>query len=135
MDNKAICDKIDESVRSLLELKRSIMENKPTPTVQAQSVPEPPKVAEDDLESFESLKKALFSSRWPEAVNPNLICNPNSETDKKERGVGIIELIVEENIKNGKFLDYGCGEGHCVNAAISVLGCADAVGFDPVSND
>jgi len=61
---------------------------------------------------FETLKNALNSPNWPEAVNKNLICDPNSEKDKIERSRGILELMVEENLKGLKILDYGCGEGH-----------------------
>ena len=54
-----------------------------------------------------------MSDRWPEAVNPNLICDINSDEDKSERGRGIIDILIEEDLKDLKFLDFGCGEGHC----------------------
>src|SRR5574343_1813761 len=98
---------IDKIVQGLLELKREL-NNQP---LKATSF--------EELSDFESLKKALESDRWPEAVNPNLICDPRSETNKIERGRGIIELMIEEDLKNLKFLDFGCGEGHCINAASS----------------
>jgi 2-polyprenyl-3-methyl-5-hydroxy-6-metoxy-1,4-benzoquinol methylase len=107
--------------------------------VETQSVPfvtTPPQLAaaqqvsvDDSFDSFESLKKALESNRWPEAVNPNLICDPNSESDKIERGRGIIELMIEEDLKGLKFLDFGCGEGHCV-ALTTEYGTIKSVGYD-----
>ena len=37
-------------------------------------------------------------------MNVNLICDPTNEEDKKARGRGIIELTIEETIKDKKFL-------------------------------
>jgi 2-polyprenyl-3-methyl-5-hydroxy-6-metoxy-1,4-benzoquinol methylase len=121
MDQTAICNKIDETIKSLIEIKESIIAS-PKTEVTTQTVTETP---------FESLKKALYSDKWPAAVNPNLICDPNSDSDKKERGVGIIELVIEEQLKKDeKFLDFGCGEGHCASAAVEILECGLSVGYD-----
>jgi len=54
---------------------------------------------------------------WPEAVDPSMICDINSEEDKIERATSVLDLYIEENIKNKRFLDFGCGEGHIVSAA------------------
>lgn len=62
-------------------------------------------------DEFMLLKKILYSEEWPKAVNENLICNPNSEKDKIERGRNIIELMIKEDLDNLKVLDFGCGEG------------------------
>jgi len=108
---------IEAAVQALLDLKKTLsseLEEKPEPVVQAQAVSEEPV---GDLETFEQLKKALNSEAWPEAVNPNLICDMNSEKDKVERARGIIELMIEEDLNGLKFLDYGCGEGYCVSMA------------------
>ena len=63
--------------------------------------------------SIEDLKNPV----WPEAVDPNMICDVNSEEDKVERANSVLDLYIEENIKNKRFLDFGCGEGHIVSAA------------------
>ncbi len=86
----------------------------PVPQVPTQALPTAisPK---DELNDFESLKEALMSDRWPEAVNSSFICDPDSESDKIERGKGIIDLMVEEDLKNMRFLDFGCGDGHCAS--------------------
>lgn len=68
----------------------------------------------DPGSEIELLKAALKSPKWPDAVNANLICDPNSDPDKLERGKGIIELMIEEDLKGLKYLDMGCGEGHTV---------------------
>lgn len=86
----------------------------------------------EDATGFLSLKKALFTDKWPNAVNHALICHPDREEDKVERGRGIIELMIEENIHGLKFLDYGCGEGHSTVVA-NEYG-ARAVGYDPKRN-
>lgn len=63
--------------------------------------------------ALEDLKNPL----WPEAVDPTMICDVNSEEDKQDRASSVLDLYIEENIKNKKFLDFGCGEGHIVIAA------------------
>jgi len=110
---------IDNMIANLSELKKALQEDKNE--VQAQSV-EPPvfnrrpllseSAVNDDFSSFESLAKALQSNKWPEAVNPNFVCSPTSETAKLERGRGIIKLMIEEDLADKKFLDMGCGQGH-----------------------
>jgi 2-polyprenyl-3-methyl-5-hydroxy-6-metoxy-1,4-benzoquinol methylase len=127
MDQIAISNKIDEVIKQLTDLKNSINE----PKVATLSTPAAmPQATEDTDDSFESLKTILYSDKWPVAVNPNLICDLNSEEDKKERGIGILELVIEDDIKGKKFLDFGCGEGHCAASAVEILGCSFSVGYD-----
>jgi SAM-dependent methyltransferase len=63
--------------------------------------------------TLEDLRNPL----WPEAVDPSMICDVSSEEDKAERANSVLDLYIEEKIKNKKFLDFGCGEGHIVIAA------------------
>lgn len=84
---------------------------------------------EDDFSNFEQLKKALETNKWPEAVNANLICDLNSEEDKCDRGRGILEMMIEDDLKDARFLDYGCGEGHCAKFATDFR-TSISVGFD-----
>ena len=121
MDQTSINNKLEEAIKILTDIKNSL-----TPTVAIAAATEP------DYNTFDQLKAVLLSDNWPAAVNPALICDPNSEHDKKERGIGIVELIIDQAMtKDQKFLDYGCGEGHCVLAAPNSLGCGLAVGYDP----
>lgn len=130
MNQTEICNQIDNVIKSLVDLKNSITTNTLS-IAKPQSETPVSKITEDvEISDFESLKKALYSDNWPVAVNPNLICDTNSESDKKERGIGILELIIEDVIKDQKFLDFGCGEGHCVTAAPEILGCSLSVGYD-----
>lgn len=75
---------------------------------------------QSDESEFEMLKKMLFSDEWPEAVLQNYIVDSSNEEEKKERAIGIIDQLILGKIytiKGLKFLDFGCGEGHCVDAA------------------
>ena len=81
------------------------------------------------LTEFAGLKEILHSNEWPPAVDPTLICDPNSEEDKINRAEGILELLIEENLKGKKFLDFGCGEGHIPLKAID-QNTTLSVGYD-----
>lgn len=138
-DLKKFEQSLDAMVNLLLDMKKSLV-GEPTPTSpitvqQTQTQPLPvvdlPNVGE--LDTFEQLKKAVESDKWPEAVNPNLICNPDSEDDKVERARGIVELMIEDDLKDLRFLDFGCGEGHAAVVA-KEYSPAMSVGFDIKAN-
>lgn len=78
---------------------------------------------------FEQLKELLNSPEWPEAANPALICDMQSENEKAERGRGIIDMMVDKNLSGLRFLDFGCGEGHSVSY-VSEQGSKVSVGYD-----
>ena len=136
-------DGFDQMINLMVEMKKSLASDEPQPqekkqqreavkkveTHEVEEKVETPEVEEYDYSNFEQLKKAVMSDKWPEAVNPNLICDPNEESDKVERGRGIIELMIEEDLKGLNFLDIGCGEGHCANLATD-YGTEVAVGYD-----
>jgi SAM-dependent methyltransferase len=83
---------------------------------------------------FDELKELLHSDLWPAAVDEYLICDPNSEEDKLNRAEGIVELIIDTDLKDKKFLDFGCGEGHVVHKAAEGKPKA-AVGYDIESHE
>lgn len=120
-----ITNSIDKIIHSLLEIKRAFNEDVHTPSASSQATSsqmsslseESVAPAADEYDSFEALNKALNSDKWPEAVNRGLICQPDNENDKIDRGKGIVELMIEENIDGLKVLDFGCGEGQCALAA------------------
>lgn len=113
-DVQKINEAVDQLIRSLNQFKQSLVENSNDSTPIIQEFQAQSSNSVEDVSSFESLKKALMTDKWPEAVNPNLICQPDNENDKIDRGRGIIELMIEEDLKGLRFLDFGCGEGHCV---------------------
>ena len=76
-------------------------------------------------DEFEQLKNLLDSEEWPEAVLDFQIVDENSEEEKLDRAEGVVDILVQEDLENKKFLDFGCGEGHMAkyaskNAAVSV---------------
>lgn len=123
---------LDQMIQLMVQMKQSLKEGG-TPAQQAtqpaQQAIQPAQQPTAGLETFDQLRQAVVSDKWPEAVNPNLICDPKSETDKSERGRGIIELMIEEDLKSLKMLDIGCGEGHLVDLALSYQ-AATVVGYD-----
>jgi 2-polyprenyl-3-methyl-5-hydroxy-6-metoxy-1,4-benzoquinol methylase len=76
---------------------------------------------------------AIRDKSWPQAVEPALICDPNNETEKLERSRGIIEVYLDDPIKDKKVLDFGCGDGHLV-AVGSEFGTKTIIGYDINSN-
>lgn len=72
----------------------------------------------EDRAELVNLKNLLNSNDWPKAVDSSLICDRESEEDKIARAEGILELIIERNLQNKNFLDFGCGEGHVVFKAL-----------------
>ena len=71
----------------------------------------------------------LIDNKFPLAVDPQLIADPDSEEDKASRANGILNVVIGQPI-TGKFLDFGCGEGHVV--AEMSLRTSLAVGYDIV---
>lgn len=83
------------------------------------------------LEGYEQNPDQLIdlikSDAWPTAVDPDVICDSNSEQDKIERASSIFDL----NPMNGKnILDFGCGEGHVVKQYSDQN---KAIGFDIIN--
>ena len=70
----------------------------------------------------------ILNEEWPQAVPHEIICQPDNENSKLERGEGIVELMIGKNIQKKTFLDFGCGEGHVVKAASRLA--SKAIGYD-----
>lgn len=81
---------------------------------------------------FAELRLLASTDEWPDAVDPTLICDVNLEEDKLERAEGILELMINVNMQDKKFLDFGCGEGH-VAVKAKELGVSQSVGYDIVT--
>lgn len=95
-------NKIDQFIGTLTELLAYLKDERSRLWEQAS--------AGDYLLEFTQLKDLLRSSQWPPAVPAEVLCNPDSETDKKNRAQGILENMV--SLDGLAFLDFGCGEGH-----------------------
>jgi 2-polyprenyl-3-methyl-5-hydroxy-6-metoxy-1,4-benzoquinol methylase len=83
---------------------------------------------------FQILKDLLRSNKWPKAVDSNLICDLGSDEDKFNRAEGILELVVEKPLRDKRFLDFGCGEGHIAAKALE-QNPAVSVGYDIVETE
>jgi 2-polyprenyl-3-methyl-5-hydroxy-6-metoxy-1,4-benzoquinol methylase len=118
---------IDELSAGLLKLKQALA-NTHQITIEQEDTKKTTKAPD-----YDHLLSLLNSDQWPEAVNVNLICDPNSEKDKEDRAISILELLVEESVIDKRFLDMGCGDGYCANQA-SVEGAKLSVGYDIVSS-
>jgi 2-polyprenyl-3-methyl-5-hydroxy-6-metoxy-1,4-benzoquinol methylase len=66
---------------------------------------------------------------WPLAVNPSLIVDTSNEEACKNRAKNIIEMVVEQDLKDKKVLDFGCGDGF-VTAELLKQGASKVVGYD-----
>jgi SAM-dependent methyltransferase len=77
--------------------------------------------------SLEEIRKLLETEEWPYAVEPHLLCVTNE--DKQKRADSIMDLLIGERMKNKRFLDFGCGEGHTIPAALT-RECSLAIGYD-----
>lgn len=76
---------------------------------------------------FDVLKSLLMSEEWPQAAPDFLICEENEE-DKINRAEGIISYL-SQDLRDKRFLDFGCGEGHvALNASTS--GATKSYGYD-----
>jgi len=83
---------------------------------------------------LEKLKSLLESPEWPEAVSKFQVVDMNSEEEKMDRAEGILDILIQEDLKNKKFLDFGCGEGHMAKYG-SKQESSFSVGYDIVKSD
>ena len=132
-DLSKLQDAINKSIAALSEVSSLLSEGVPNVNVPVPTITEPvaksPVSSLSSQDEFGQLKELLYGERWPDAVNKNLICDPNSEQDKIERGRGIVELMIEEDLNGLKVLDFGCGEGHCAIVSTE-YGTSLSVGYD-----
>jgi len=84
----------------------------------------PPSVYELELED---IRRIMNSSDWPLAVPDERICD--SDDKQLDRAKGIVNIFISEYLKDKRFLDFGCGNGHTVTAALTNE-AAFALGYD-----
>lgn len=82
----------------------------------------------------DTLHMLLKQDRWPFAVDPSYLADPNSEADKISRAENIVSIILPSQLQNKRFLDFGCGEGHVANT-VATRGSAISVGYDIVAQN
>lgn len=71
--------------------------------------------------------RKLLEADWPCAVDPGLLCDTPQKAEL--RASSILDLFIAENLKGKRFLDFGCGEGYTVPAAIK-REAEFAIGYD-----
>jgi len=129
--NREVENALDKIISGLTDLKRMLVQGSLQQPMQnyfqQESLNKP--IKKRDNSEFEQLKALLNSDQWPAAINTNLVCDPNSEKDKLDRAKGVVELMIEEPLKNKTFLDFGCGEGHATYMAAKGH-CNKAIGYD-----
>tara|TARA_R110000751_G_scaffold93925_2_gene183327 strand:+ start:4771 stop:5553 length:783 start_codon:yes stop_codon:yes gene_type:complete len=77
------------------------------------------------------IAKLIASNIWPKAVADNLIVKTDEE--KFFRALSIINTMINDSLDSKKFLDFGCGEGHC--AITAAQKGATTVGYDHAAHD
>lgn len=75
---------------------------------------------------IQEIKKNIDNEVWPLSIENELISN--NEEKEKSRSKGIINLFIGESLKEKKFLDFGCGNGYCVESALEQNSLA--IGYD-----
>lgn len=131
-----INQKVSEWISTLDEIKDYLQQSVPASSertiemvLEREEKPEPEPVVEaQNVDEFTVLKELVNSPRWPLAVPADLICDTANEDDKIERAEGVLDLLVP-SLKDKKFLDFGCGEGHTAVQATKRLPTV-AVGYD-----
>jgi len=79
------------------------------------------------IEEEHAVLQNLFD-QWPAAVPEEMICDVESEQDKKIRAEEIFLNFISTNLRGMRFLDCGCGEGHLARVASKTA--AMSVGYD-----
>lgn len=112
---------IQELKASLTGITPDATPNNPEPHVDPSPLPPPPPPSiQPNPNQFAYLKEMMESDKWPVATNPSIICDPESEIDKVERGRGVVELMIEDKSLEGKkVLEYGCADGYSTAYAVN----------------
>ena len=87
----------------------------------------PPK---PETQTYEAARKLMEDPEWPEAVPSDLLADADEPEDMRARAVGIMEATIDRNLENLSFLDFGCGDGYTIPAALE-KGAKESVGYDP----
>lgn len=81
------------------------------------------------VQTLDVAKRLMKEKGWPEAVPSDLLADNTLPEDLSARAVGILEATVDRNLEGLRFLDFGCGDGYTIPAAIE-KGASLAIGYD-----
>ncbi len=82
-------------------------------------------------DEFDLLKQSIMDSLWPLSIDGGMVVE--SEPQKQHRAESIVQFVITDYLKDLKFLDFGCGEGHVPFAAAKQEPTL-SVGYDRVEN-
>lgn len=97
-----------------------------------QLAPEPVSITEKIKETA-NLRLLCKKGNWPQAIPEELICSDDYES-RTFRAYGIIEQYLQVDLKDKKFLDFGCGDGLVAEVALN-FGASLSVGYDVKTDD
>lgn len=102
MNKKKINECLDRVITLLVQIKRFLLE------IPITKVDDPLDVKPEFLNLIDE---------WPEAVPSNAIVDRDDEIAKCMRARSILDNLIEEDLTELRFLDFGCGSGHTVFCA------------------
>lgn len=93
----------------------------------------------EELEKIKAARKKHIDSLmaidcWPEAV-PHFLANKEpSEEDQINRANAVLDMMLDRQVEDCNFLDFGCGDGWISKQALK-RGVAESTGFDIKTSD
>jgi SAM-dependent methyltransferase len=109
------------------------------PVVAPVELPAPQHNAEQEQAMLAARKKHIDSLMaidcWPEAVPQFLVAKDASVEDQMNRANAVLDMLLDRQVENLNFLDFGCGDGW-IAQEITKRGVVESVGYDikPNSN-
>lgn len=83
-------------------------------------------------QTLDLASRIINDPNWPVAVHQDLLCEP-TESDLNARAEGILDIMIDSNPADKRFLDFGCGLGHTTRKMLE-RGVSKAIGYDPKMN-
>lgn len=111
----AACEHMLKFFRKLLEEEKAFLSG--------------PASERERIAELTELRMIAKSDVWPNAIPKELISEDNIES-QMARAAGILGEYIAVDLNGKRFLDFGCGAGHVVEAAKSLFGAATAIGYD-----
>lgn len=93
-------------------------------------IKEPKKVSSG---RYSYINDILNHPNWPEAIPSHVICKPTEE-DQENRANAVLQAMIDCDLNDLNFLDYGCGDGWITNQAIQ-LNVRSSTGYDINSSE
>jgi 2-polyprenyl-3-methyl-5-hydroxy-6-metoxy-1,4-benzoquinol methylase len=92
-----------------------------------------PQVRQAEQLRQKHVKDLMDIDCWPEAVPPFLATSEVTDEDKEARAKMVLDMLIDRDIEEKRFLDFGCGEGWITKELLN-RGVVEAVGYDIASD-